>query len=68
LLHKFGTVVVPIVLYGDNSRKPLEDRWTRYSVDFAGRTPTRKGRGSFLRCGLWRLDWESSSRGNWIVD
>ena len=37
LLHiKFGTVVVPIVLYGDNSRKPLEDRWTRYSVDFAG--------------------------------
>lgn len=37
LLHiKFGTVVVPIVIYSDNSRKPLQQRWTRYELGFAG--------------------------------
>ncbi len=37
MLHiKFGTVVVPIVIYSDNSRKPLQQRWTRYELGFAG--------------------------------
>lgn len=37
LLHiKFGTVVIPIVLYGDASKKPLSERWTRYEMQFAG--------------------------------
>lgn len=37
LLHiKYGTVVIPIVVYGDSSRKPLAKRWTRYAVEFAG--------------------------------
>lgn len=37
LLHiKYGTVVIPIVVYGDNSRKPLSERWTRYELEFAG--------------------------------
>jgi len=37
LLHiKFGTVVIPVVLYADDSRKPLDSRWTRYAIEFAG--------------------------------
>lgn len=37
LLHiKFGTVVIPIVIYSDASRKPLADRWTHYEIAFAG--------------------------------
>ncbi len=37
LLHiKFQTVVIPIVIYSDRSRKPLTDRWTKYSLGFAG--------------------------------
>jgi hypothetical protein len=37
LLHiKFGTVVIPIVVYSDLSRKPLAQRWTRYELGFAG--------------------------------
>jgi hypothetical protein len=37
LLHiKYGTVVIPIVVYGDASRRPLSKRWTRYAVEFAG--------------------------------
>lgn len=37
LLHiKYGTVVIPIVVYGDNSRQPLSERWTHYGLEFAG--------------------------------
>ncbi len=37
LLHiRFGTVVIPIVIYGDTSRKPLAERWTHYEIGFAG--------------------------------
>ncbi|MBK8803623.1 MAG: Rpn family recombination-promoting nuclease/putative transposase [Fibrobacteres bacterium] len=37
LLHiKFATVVIPIVIYADTSRKPLADRWTHYEIAFAG--------------------------------
>jgi predicted transposase/invertase (TIGR01784 family) len=37
LLHiRFGTVVIPIVIYGDKSRKPLAERWTHYEIGFAG--------------------------------
>lgn len=37
LLHiRYGTVVIPIVVYGDTNRKPLSDRWTNYTLEFAG--------------------------------
>jgi len=37
LLHiRFATMVIPIVLYADTDRKPLTERWCRYSLEFAG--------------------------------